>query len=482
MFSHATRKHKRVRGARLTSVKGRKGWYIAWYEPRADIRVAPYKADPQHGLRLADTPRGVMVAADPPREHALTRYIGRGDLIILVGSVRVGTVAQFNKAIHAYAGEHIGLRVNRGGKEGCVRRVKKAGVNRDEAEGAFAKWLAQRKRADDGLPEIAERADLTFAQLVEETVAWANTAQSGYSPGWARAVGFTLRLIAQHYGPYLLKEITPAMLGKWADERAGDVTPATLGNNIKALRAAFRLAVARQYVETDPSAGLKIAAPRAARPKYLKPDQIALLLKCARQADAERLCASTGAVKVKERAARKWYNADGTFDAARIRFLLLSGLRRSQLTSLTWSQYDRERGSIVLESRPDHTEKSKRVNVVPLPREARAIIDAQPAGAPYIFPNLHGERDTYIGFRIIRIAALVQQRGGWHFHLHLLRHTALTMLLKHTHDPAAVQRFAGHADMKTTLRYAWVLDDQLKIMTDDFNPMNTEYVQEKNHE
>ncbi|MCX7002761.1 MAG: tyrosine-type recombinase/integrase [bacterium] len=261
------------------------------------------------------------------------------------------------------------------------------------------------------------------------------------------------------------------MLGKWADERATQCAPATLANYIKSLRAAFRLAIARAYISSDPSAGLKIAAPRAARPRYLLPDQIALLLDCARQIDAERLCANTGAAKVKERAARKWYNADGTFDAARIRFLLLSGLRRSQMTSLTWSQYDRERGCIVLESRPDHTEKSKRVNIVPLPREARAIIDAQPVGAPYIFPNLRGARDVYIGFRIIRLAALVQQRGGWHFYLHLLRHTALTALLRHTHDIAAVQRYAGHSDVKTTARYAWVLDDELKAMTDDFNPM-----------
>ena len=34
-----------------------------------------------------------------------------------------------------------------------------------------------------------------------------------------------------------------------------------------------------------------------------------------------------------------------------------------------------------------------------------------------------------------------------------------------------VQRYAGHADVKTTTRYAWIHDDELKAMAEGFDPI-----------
>ena len=163
------------------------------------------------------------------------------------------------------------------------------------------------------------------------------------------------------------------------------------------------------------------------------------------------------------------YNKDGTFDMARIRFLLLTALRKSQFIDLRWSDYDSKRGVITLQTSATHSEKSRRVNVIPLPKKAKVVIDGQPRNSDYIFPNLAGGHDVQIGRRIGKIFKTFEDRTGRHMHLHMLRHTALTQLLEHTQNIAAVSRFAGHADIKTTEIYAHVMDNQLKAITTDFD-------------
>lgn len=470
-----TKQAKYHAGAHLARIPGRAGWFIKWWEPRGTTIVAQYRPSPDDPpLDVRADKHGCIVATKPPGTHPLHRQIEIGDCVTNAGERRTRTPEDLRQALAQYAGQPIGIRARRG-KPGTIARLQKAGETREDAAVALGQFLSNRPRAQEGKPPIIAPADYTFAQLADEVTAWAASPQSGYSPGWAVNVRNLLRVQAARWGALRLADITPAMLGKWADARALEISPNTLGNEIKALRAACKLAVQRQYLETDPSAGLKIPKPRAAHPKFLSDEQTALLLESAHEADAQRLVPKPspkggGIIAAPIEIMRKWYNADGTFDAARVRFLLLTALRKSQLSSLTWQQYDATRGVIVLESRADHTEKNRRVNVLPLPTEAREIIDGQPHGAPYIFPNLRGGLDGNLHQRFERIAARVLERGGGHITLHTLRHSALTQLLRHTHDLSAVSKFAGHADTKITQRYAWVLDSELQSQVADFHP------------
>jgi len=53
-------------------------------------------------------------------------------------------------------------------------------------------------------------------------------------------------------------------------------------------------------------------------------------------------------------------------------------------------------------------------------------------------------------------------------HRQMLRHTALTRLLQQTGNVALVQKYAGHSDIRTTLRYAHILDGELREATRAF--------------
>ena len=278
------------------------------------------------------------------------------------------------------------------------------------------------------------------------------------------------------WGAYNLNEITPAEIHKWVTERSSTVSQSTMVNEISPLRRAFKLAVKHwQYLKEDPTRDISFRTPPVRTPKHLSDDEVQILLELAQAHDAKRLnpaqhCKCAHALsQTPDDLRKKRYNKDGTFDTARIRFLLLSALRRSQFFDLKWNQYDEKRGTVTLQTSDEHSEKSRRVNVIPLPSAALAIIEGQPRNSDYIFPNLIGERDGEMTRRFGRIFTAFEKRTGRHIHLHMLRHTALTQLLRHSQNIAAVSRYAGHSDVKTTQIYAHILDDQLQSITKNFN-------------
>jgi len=122
-----------------------------------------------------------------------------------------------------------------------------------------------------------------------------------------------------------------------------------------------------------------------------------------------------------------------------------------------------------LQTTEEHSEKGRKINVIPLPKKAKTIINGQPKNSDYIFPNLIGGWDEQIGKRIGRIFKTFEEETGKHMHLHILRHTALTQFLKYSGNIAAVSKYAGHANIKTTEIYAHILDEQLKEITADFD-------------
>ena len=465
--------HKRT-GPHVGRLQNRKGWYVIWFESRENKKVLPVVANPDHGLALAPSlTKGVLVLETPPPSNPFAAVVAKDDIILGVGTTKVNTPDEFTKALAEQNGTTTGIKVNKGGRTGGGRRSEKAGDSRDTAENYFTWWLQNRDRRVTGLEPLPEKA--SFANIADAFIKWAQSPAAGYSPAWFTGVHNLMKHYKERWGHFNADEITPAILADWFDGYSSTVAPSTAANALKPLRKCFDLAVERGYLKENPAKFLKIKQQRQTTPKYLTMEQIALLIECAQIHDAQRLMprnSPNGGVPVAAgdvAKMKRYYNSNGTFDSARIQFLLLTALRKSQLTSLTWHQYDPARGTITLESSADHTEKSKRVTVIPLPNEARQIVAGQPENSRFIFPNLHGDRDDNIHQRFERIADLVNSRGGGHVTLHMLRHTALTYLLAKTGDIAAVQAYAGHADVRMTQRYAHILPSKLATLTSGFS-------------
>ncbi|CAN0577942.1 unnamed protein product, partial [Laminaria digitata] len=156
--------------------------------------------------------------------------------------------------------------------------------------------------------------------------------------------------------------------------------------------------------------------------------------------------------KALRKAERDGVNAQGL---AVIRLLLLSGARKSEIEWLRWDEIDAERGLI----RKRRSKTGPKVMMLSAPM--RAIIEAQPRrrDCPWVFPASSGE-SHYVGtpriWKKIREMAKVED-----VRLHDLRHSAASFALASGLSLELIGGLLGHAQPRTTARYAHLAaDDQ----------------------
>ena len=151
-------------------------------------------------------------------------------------------------------------------------------------------------------------------------------------------------------------------------------------------------------------------------------------------------------------------------------FALKSGWRRSEIMGLRWSDVD-------LGARQAVTRiKGGAVIRRPLTATLVAIIANQPKVGPFVFSYVcQQSRDkrrkgvrypmTATAFRKGWAAALAAC-GIDDFRFHDLRHTTGTRIVRATGNLAAAKAALAHTNIKTTLRYAHVLDDDVRAALD----------------
>jgi integrase/recombinase XerC len=230
---------------------------------------------------------------------------------------------------------------------------------------------------------------------------------------------------------------------------------ASVARKLSALRGLFRYLLARGLVPADPTIG--ITAPRQARrlPRFLY------------HRDLERLLAAPDPG-----------TPAGLRDRALLETLYATGLRVSELVSLTTDQTDGAAEVRVIG-------KGSKERVVLLGRHAQGAIRRYLAeGRPHLYakrPEQTAEHDRLF----------VNRRGGpltdrsarriVHRHLlaacaqhgigpHALRHTFATHLLEAGADLRAVQELLGHASLTTTQVYTHVTRRRLQEVYDQAHP------------
>lgn len=139
-----------------------------------------------------------------------------------------------------------------------------------------------------------------------------------------------------------------------------------------------------------------------------------------------------------------------------IRLLTFSGARKSEITKLKWQEVDFERSCLRL------ADSKSGAKVVPLGPPALAILaDLKPSHeSPFVFPAESGGsafQGTEKVWRKVRLAA-----GLGALRIHDLRHSFASAGLLAGDNLAIIGKLLGHADVKTTARYAHLADDPVK--------------------
>ncbi len=257
--------------------------------------------------------------------------------------------------------------------------------------------------------------------------------------------------LAKTRGKSLLKAEHSDLLAYLSQRFQNNIKPRSAARLLSSLKRFYRYLHREGRIQTDPS--LEIEGPKLPRglPGVLTEDDVQALIV---------------APDVK--------TALGLRDRAMLETLYASGLRVSELVSLTVSQLNQNAGVLRVLG------KGAKERLVPLGEEAldwvrRYLATARPEllsarGCDALFVTARARAMTRQAFwnLIKRYAAVAGIRKK--VSPHTLRHAFATHLLNHGADLRAVQMLLGHTDISTTQIYTHVARERLKDLHAKHHP------------
>ncbi|AJX16502.1 site-specific integrase [Burkholderia ubonensis] len=306
---------------------------------------------------------------------------------------------------------------------------------------------------------------------------------------------------ASESGKFIRKgfaEIVPDDFTDYIDERCQAVAPATVDREIDIFSAVCRIAIDtwRIHVAKNPMDGVRRPRYYNERDRRLKGDEEERLLRAAREEDreqsvnarleqlmaAERLEAN-GAGTVYRRkqvikGARQLYmqEAEDTYEHVPLletfaNFQLMTGARRSETLTLTWSNVDLETQTAYL---PET--KNGRARKLALRSALVDMLRQLPRTGELVFPiGVDGLRKAWA--RMCQQAGLT---GDNELRIHDLRHEAISRVAEAgSNTPGGfslvdLQHFSGHRDVRMLLRYAHLCTQSLAKRLDAAFASNSE--------
>jgi integrase len=140
------------------------------------------------------------------------------------------------------------------------------------------------------------------------------------------------------------------------------------------------------------------------------------------------------------------------------RFLLMTGMREQEMMYATWGDVDFTQGVVTVRWKKEYgfSPKNYKEREIPIPSKLLAELKeakkkAQ-AGCPLLFPTA-GCKPKFDFLDVLKKVAREAELNPEHFWLHKFRATFATWHLQAGVDLKTVQKWLGHTDMESTLRY-----------------------------
>lgn len=245
----------------------------------------------------------------------------------------------------------------------------------------------------------------------------------------------SLVYISQHLGITYLDELDKSILQKYVDFRRTQVSNASVNRDLAKLSAIRTLAEEFWDKRVNKAKPLKFRLKESAENiKYL-PD---------------------------------WATAQKIIDRAPehlkpiIYTALYTGLRKGNILNLKWDNLDFINNLINVRVK-DKNLAGGHTLTLPMIHSLREILEQQPRINEYVF-NYNGHKIGDIKHAWQHIfydsTGKLKDETLPYINFHTLRHTAATWILRKTNNLKLTQQILGHSNIKTTLKYAHVLDDE----------------------
>ena len=262
-----------------------------------------------------------------------------------------------------------------------------------------------------------------------------------------------------------IDELKTLELEKWRMKRQeGKTKASTLNRQITALKAALNWGVERKHITSNPLNHLKRLSERDSNKKlrFLYNDERARLLAALDERETR--------LRIERESHNKWLTVrgkearpslDGDFADYLKPLVLLAmntGIRKSDILALTWGDVDFDTGliSFVAGKTEDSSGEILHIPMIEtvintLTAWRKQSVDTSPGAL--IFPSTKKK-----GAQIVSIkrawGTLLKNAQIENFRWHDLRHDFASQLAMKKADLIAIKELLGHADIKTTMKYA----------------------------
>jgi len=293
-------------------------------------------------------------------------------------------------------------------------------------------------------PEILKNPDITFNDLADEYLRWAERQR-----GIRSKRGF-IKQLRETFGGLQLKHITTLTLEQYQTERLqkGNIgtkgnKPATVNRHLSTLRHMFTKAVDWSMVSEDTLKRIRKAKQLPENNKRLR------FLSKEECHDLLNACAD----------ASKRYSYSCQHLRAIVTTALHTGARRSEILGLRWDQVDLRHGFILFEGA---MAKNGERREIPISETLRAALNSivRRVDLPFVFYNPDTDKPLQELKKSFATAMKIAKISDFRFHD--LRHTFASHLAMSGVELITIMKLLGHKDIKMTLRYAHLAPAQTK--------------------
>jgi len=230
-----------------------------------------------------------------------------------------------------------------------------------------------------------------------------------------------------------LTAITPRHVEAFKAHRLKLVKPASVNQELRAMKAAFNTAIRWKLIRENPAVEVRQANVPQEPKAFLTPQDFQKLL---------------GTIK------ENWLREVVLLAAA-------TGMRRGEVLNLRWSDVDLERRYLIVRTTPSYKTKSGRMRTIPLNDIALTVLRPKTPAHELVFTlndrPILGNWVQHLFKRYVRKAGLDDR-----LHFHSLRHTTASWLVQSGSTLYEVQQLLGHASSKVTEIYSHLQPEHLQ--------------------